>query len=101
MRVDGDDLMSLKGADLRRWQRDCAMIFQQFNLVPRLDVLTNVMLGALNRRSTLLSLLNIFSREERLTAIARSSASASSRRRCRLPARSRAASSSAWQLPVH
>ena len=26
---------------MRRWQRDCAMIFQQFNLVPRLDVVTN------------------------------------------------------------
>ena len=37
---------------LRDWQRDCAMIFQQFNLVPRLDVLTNVLLGRLNRRST-------------------------------------------------
>jgi phosphonate transport system ATP-binding protein len=31
--------------ELRNWQRDCAMIFQQFNLVPRLDVLTNVLLG--------------------------------------------------------
>ena len=40
------------GAALRAWQRDCAMIFQQFNLVPRLDVLTNVMLGRLNHRST-------------------------------------------------
>ena len=28
------------------------MIFQQFNLVPRLDVLTNVLLGRLNHRST-------------------------------------------------
>jgi phosphonate transport system ATP-binding protein len=46
------------------------MIFQQFNLVPRLDVLTNVMLGRLNQRSTALSLLSIFSREERIEAIA-------------------------------
>ncbi len=29
------------------------MIFQQFNLVPRLDVLTNVLLGRLNHRSTI------------------------------------------------
>ncbi len=50
---------------LRDWQRDCAMIFQQFNLVPRLDVLTNVLLGRLNHRITVLSLLSIFSREER------------------------------------
>lgn len=64
------EVSSLKGAALRNWQRDCAMIFQQFNLVPRLDVLTNVMLGRLNHRSTALSLFNIFTHEERLMAIA-------------------------------
>lgn len=61
---------SLRGAKLRAWQSECAMIFQQFNLVPRLDVLTNVLLGGLNRRSTVLSVLNLVSREERLMAIA-------------------------------
>src|SRR3954451_23736495 len=38
----GRDMTALRGAALRRWRTDCAMIFQQFNLVPRLDVLTNV-----------------------------------------------------------
>ncbi|OWO97114.1 phosphonate ABC transporter ATP-binding protein [Rhizobium esperanzae] len=66
----GVEVSGLRGRALRSWQRDCAMIFQQFNLVPRLDVLTNVMLGRLNHRSTLLSLLNIFTREERVHAIA-------------------------------
>ncbi|NKM97127.1 phosphonate ABC transporter ATP-binding protein [Rhizobium leguminosarum] len=66
----GVEVSGLRGQALRNWQRDCAMIFQQFNLVPRLDVLTNVMLGRLNHRSTLLSLLNIFTREERVHAIA-------------------------------
>ncbi|MET3756522.1 phosphonate ABC transporter ATP-binding protein [Rhizobium binae] len=66
----GVEVSALRGRALRNWQRDCAMIFQQFNLVPRLDVLTNVMLGRLNHRSTLLSLLNIFTREERVHAIA-------------------------------
>ena len=46
------------------------MIFQQFNLVPRLDVLTNVLLGRLNHRSTVSSILNLFSRDERIMAIA-------------------------------
>jgi phosphonate transport system ATP-binding protein len=64
------EISRLHGAGLRHWQRDCAMIFQQFNLVPRLDVLTNVMLGRLNHRSTMLSLLSIFTREERIMAIA-------------------------------
>ncbi|MBE1504551.1 phosphonate transport system ATP-binding protein [Rhizobium viscosum] len=66
----GLEVSGLRGQALRSWQRDCAMIFQQFNLVPRLDVLTNVMLGRLNHRSTILSLLNVFSREERIQAIA-------------------------------
>jgi phosphonate transport system ATP-binding protein len=67
---DGTEVSALAGAALRRWQRDCAMIFQQFNLVPRLDVLTNVLLGRLNHRSTALNLLGAFSREERASAIA-------------------------------
>ena len=70
IRFGGVEVSSLRGETLRNWQRDCAMIFQQFNLVPRLDVLTNVMLGRLNHRPTMLSLLNIFSREERIHAIA-------------------------------
>jgi phosphonate transport system ATP-binding protein len=66
---NGAQVSSLSGSALRRWQRDCAMIFQQFNLVPRLDVLTNVLLGRLNHRSTTRNILSIFSREERAMAI--------------------------------
>ena len=64
------DITGLAGAGLRAWRAECAMIFQQFNLVPRLDVLTNVLLGRLNSRSTLKSLLNIFTHDERVDAIA-------------------------------
>ena len=64
------DVTALKGAKLRAWNRDCAMIFQQFNLVPRLDVLTNVLLGRLNERSTMRNVLGLFTREERIEAIA-------------------------------
>lgn len=62
--VDGRNILELKGAEKRSWQRDCAMIFQQFNLVPRLDVVTNVMLGGLNRHNLLKSLFNIFGQVE-------------------------------------
>jgi len=65
----GRDVTALRGADLRAWRNQCAMIFQQFNLVPRVDVLTNVLLGRLNGRSTMMSLLNIFTHDERLDAI--------------------------------
>ena len=45
------------------------MIFQQFNLVPRLDVLTNVLIGLLAHRPALSSLLGLFSAEERARAV--------------------------------
>ncbi|MEJ8474151.1 phosphonate ABC transporter ATP-binding protein [Roseibium algae] len=67
---NGEDILSLKGGSMRRWQRDCAMVFQQFNLVPRLDVVTNVMLGRLNAQSTFKSLFNIFSAEDVNRALA-------------------------------
>lgn len=62
--VDGRNILQLKGAERRAWQRDCAMIFQQFNLVPRLDVVTNVMLGRLNQHSLLKSIFKIFSKQD-------------------------------------
>ncbi|TYC63538.1 phosphonate ABC transporter ATP-binding protein [Rhodobacterales bacterium] len=64
------DILSLKGAMMRRWQRDCAMVFQQFNLVPRLDVVTNVMLGRLNGHGTLKSLFNVFAEDDVRDALA-------------------------------
>jgi phosphonate transport system ATP-binding protein len=39
------DVTALRGRALRQWRARCAMIFQQFNLAGRLDVLTNVMMG--------------------------------------------------------
>ena len=69
IRFEGAEVSGLRGKRLRDWQRDCAMIFQQFNLVPRLNVLTNVMLGRLNRRSSVHSLLGIFSEDEQLLAL--------------------------------
>ncbi|WP_108397279.1 phosphonate ABC transporter ATP-binding protein [Devosia submarina] len=66
---DGVRTSELRGQALRNWQRDCAMIFQQFNLVPRLDVITNVMLGRLNGRHPVLNLLQLFSAEEQLAAL--------------------------------
>ncbi|MGR3839114.1 MAG: phosphonate ABC transporter ATP-binding protein [Cognatishimia sp.] len=60
MTYDGVEITSLNGADKREWQSRCAMIFQQFNLVPRMDVVSNVLHGTLNRRSTLATLFNLY-----------------------------------------
>src|SRR4051812_3253431 len=46
------DVTRLSGRALHAWRASAAMIFQQFNLVPRLDVLTNVLAGRLNRVPT-------------------------------------------------
>jgi phosphonate transport system ATP-binding protein len=63
------DVTALRGRALRQWRARAAMIFQQFNLIPRLDVLTNVLIGRLNRRRTLPSLLGLFSAAERAEAL--------------------------------
>jgi phosphonate transport system ATP-binding protein len=64
------DVTTLRGRALRQWRASCAMIFQQFNLIPRLDVLTNVLIGRLNRRGRLSSLLGVFTAAERAMALA-------------------------------
>nr|WP_093968515.1 phosphonate ABC transporter ATP-binding protein [Actibacterium lipolyticum] len=60
IKFDGRDILHLKAAEKRAWQSDCAMIFQQFNLVPRMDVVSNVLHGTLNRRSTFATMFNLY-----------------------------------------
>ena len=67
--VDGTNVLTLQGAAKRAWQGQCAMIFQQFNLVPRMDVASNVLHGLLNRRSTLTTLFNIWPEADILKAL--------------------------------
>ena len=63
------EITALRGKALRDWRRDCAMIFQQFNLVERLDVLTNVLIGRLAEHGFLSSMAMRFTDEERAMAI--------------------------------
>ena len=58
------EVTALKGAALANWRARCAMIFQQFNLVGRLDVLTNVLLGRLNHVSTLRGVFQLWSQQD-------------------------------------
>nr|WP_074221463.1 phosphonate ABC transporter ATP-binding protein [Rhodovulum sp. ES.010] len=64
IRFDGRNVLHLKGKARRAWQSDCAMIFQQFNLVPRMDVVSNVLHGTLNRHSALASFFNLYPTED-------------------------------------
>ncbi|MGD8468935.1 MAG: phosphonate ABC transporter ATP-binding protein, partial [Desulfobacterales bacterium] len=66
---DGTDIGQLKRRALLQWRTRCAMIFQQFNLVSRLDVLTNVLVGRLGYHATIPTLLKIFSKSEKAMAI--------------------------------
>ena len=63
------NITSLKGKALRKWRSECAMIFQQFNLVERLDVLTNVLIGSLGRNYNFLNLIGVFSKKEKINAL--------------------------------
>ncbi|KQT82305.1 phosphonate ABC transporter ATP-binding protein [Methylobacterium sp. Leaf465] len=67
---DGLDVTALRGRDLRRWRARCAMIFQQFHLVGRLDVLSNVLMGRLSEVPRHRALLKLWSEGERALALA-------------------------------
>ena len=54
---------------LRKARQEIGMVFQQFNLVTRLSVMTNVLSGRLSYRSTWRSLFYSFTREDRAIAL--------------------------------
>jgi phosphonate transport system ATP-binding protein len=66
---DGIEVSALRGRALRRWRAQAAMIFQQFNLVGRLDVLTNVLMGRLAAVPQWRSLLHLWPEDDRAIAI--------------------------------
>jgi phosphonate transport system ATP-binding protein len=68
--VYGDvDVTALSGRALAAWRSRCAMIFQQFNLVGRLDVLTNVLIGRINHVASLRAILQLWSEEDIAVAL--------------------------------
>ena len=69
IRANGVDITALRGKSLRCWRARTAMIFQQFNLIHRLDVLTNVLCGRIHDVSGPRMLLKLFTEAERVDAI--------------------------------
>jgi len=67
---DGLDITAAGDDDLRQIRRRIGMIFQQFNLVKRSTVLTNVLSGRLGYINPLFSLVNYIPRAERERAMA-------------------------------
>lgn len=63
------DVCALRGRRVRQWRTQCAMVFQQFNLVPRLQVMTNVLIGRIGYHATLPALLMMFPAKDRALTI--------------------------------
>ncbi len=61
---DGTDITAASGEELRRIRRQIGFIFQEFNLVERASVLTNVLSGRLGYVNPWLSLLHRFPKQE-------------------------------------
>ena len=66
---EGRDVTDLRGRALRAWRSDCAMIFQQFNLSQRLDVLTNVLVGRLRHVAGWRALLRLWPETDKAIAL--------------------------------
>ena len=58
------NITAAKGNEIRKIRRQIGMVFQQFNLVKRSSVYTNVLSGRLGYVDTLPSLLQIFSKKD-------------------------------------
>src|SRR5512147_463094 len=66
---DDVDVTAAAGSNIRKIRRQIGMIFQQFNLVKRSSVYTNVLTGRLGYVSTMPSLLHLFSAEDHKLAM--------------------------------
>jgi len=61
---DGVDVTAASGGEMRRIRRQIGMVFQQFNLVRRSSVFTNVLAGRLGYTNPWMSLLGFWPKEE-------------------------------------
>ena len=66
---DDIDITAASSTDLRQLRRQIGMVFQQFNLVKRSSVITNVLSGRLGYANPWLSLVGIWPKEDRQRAI--------------------------------
>lgn len=67
--LDDVDITKASPSDLRHLRRHIGMVFQQFNLVKRSSVITNVLSGRLGYVNPFLSLAGIWSRTDRERAL--------------------------------
>ena len=67
--VDGTEISTLKGQALRQYRRKVGMIFQSYNLVPRISVIKNVMSSLVPDMPFWRVLFGVFSKTEKIRAL--------------------------------
>ena len=67
--VDDVDVMSLKGARMRRFRRKIGMVFQSFNLVSRATVISNVLASDVPDMPFWRTLFGIYSADQKIKAL--------------------------------
>jgi len=67
--VDGVDISGLKGKSLRQYRRKVGMIFQSYNLVPRISVIKNVLSSLVPDMPIMRVMFGLFSKEDKIKAL--------------------------------
>ena len=67
---DDQDVVAASSTEIRKIRRQIGMVFQQFNLVRRSSVMTNVLTGRLGYVNTFSSILHVFSGSDNEKALA-------------------------------
>src|SRR5262245_4003837 len=67
--LDGEDVTAMTEPQLRVLRRKVGFIWQEYNLVERLPVMTNVLTGRLGYSGSIASWLGYFSRSDRAIAL--------------------------------
>lgn len=68
VRIAGAEVAAMRSGELRSLRAQVGQVFQQFNLIPRLSVLTNVLTGGLHHAGPF-NLVGGFTREQRTRAL--------------------------------
>jgi phosphonate transport system ATP-binding protein len=69
LKVNGVEVSSLKGEELRRFRRKIGMVFQSFNLVKRTTVIKNVLAARVADMPLWKSLLGIYTKADKILAL--------------------------------
>ncbi len=66
--LDGENITAMRGSELRRARTKIGFVWQEYNLVERLPVMTNVLTGRLGYKTGIAALVGYFGREDRQIA---------------------------------